>query len=183
MASLDPREFAKVLAPRLTVLVTTMDKNGRMDVSAFSFVSPLSFDPPLIGISSGVKKHSYDDLLQKREFVVNLPTEKLVEKIVIAGQKWDSKVSKIERAGLKTRKAVHVGPPILSECPVSAECYLEDARKYGDHVLLIGRVIALHVRDDSIDEKGRLKAALVRPALHIADNLFAFPYVSREAKV
>ncbi|MBI1973302.1 flavin reductase family protein [Candidatus Micrarchaeota archaeon] len=178
----DPRDFWKVLAPRLTVLVTTMDRQGRTDVSAFSFVSPISFDPPLIGIASGVKKHSYDNLLQKREFVVNLPTEKMIEKIAVAGQKWDPHVSKIERAGLKTKPAVHVGPPLLAECPVSAECYLEEAKKYGDHVLLIGKVIALHVRDELVDEKGRLKVALVRPALHVADNLFAFPYVSKEAK-
>jgi flavin reductase (DIM6/NTAB) family NADH-FMN oxidoreductase RutF len=67
----------------------------------------------------------------------------------------------------------------LSECVASIECYLEDAKKYGDHALIIGRVVAVDVDEDYVDEEGRLKVDLVRPPLHVADNIFAFPYVTK----
>ena len=175
----DVRDFWKLLVPRLTVLVTTMDAKGRADVSPFSWVAPVSFDPPLLMISVGPNKHSYWNITQKKEFVVNIPTEKMLEKIWTAGEKWDPEISKIERAGLKTEKSEKVGPPRLTECVVNLECYLEEAKKIVDHILIVGRVVTANVNEDYLDDEGRLKVDLVRPPLHIADNLFAFPYVTK----
>lgn len=177
----DIRHFWKLMAPRLTVLVTTVDSKGRPDVAPISFVSPVSFDPPLLMISVGVNKHSYWNLIQKKEFVINIPTEKLLEKIWIAGEKWDPEVSKIERAGLKTEKSEKVGPPRLSECVANIECYLESANKCGDHVIVVGKVIAIRARAEYLDEEGRLRVDLVRPPLHVSENIFAFPYVTKTA--
>lgn len=176
----DLRQFWKLMAPRLTVLVTTVDAKGKPDVAPFSFVSPVSFDPPLLMVAIGVNKHSYWNLMRKKEFVVNIPTEKLLDKVWIAGEKWDAEVSKIERAGLQTAKSEKVGPPRLPECVVNIECYLEDAKKYGDHVIAIGRVVAVKVNEEYVDEEGRLKVDLVRPPLHVSENVFAFPYVTKK---
>jgi len=177
----DLREFWKLMSPRLTVLVTTVDSKGKPDVAPFSFVSPVSFDPPLLMVAIGVNKHSYWNLMRKKEFVVNIPTEKMLEKVWIAGEKWDAEVSKIERAGLQTSKSEKVGPPRLTECVAHIECYLEDAKKYGDHVIVVGRVVAVNVNEEYVDEEGRLKVDLVRPPLHVSENLFAFPYVTKKA--
>ncbi len=177
----DLREFWKLMSPRLTVLVTTVDSKGKPDVAPFSFVSPVSFDPPLLMVAIGVNKHSYWNLMRKKEFVVNIPTEKMLEKVWIAGEKWDAEVSKIERAGLQTSKSEKVGPPRLTECVAHIECYLEDAKKYGDHVIIIGRVVAVNVNEEYVDEEGRLKVDLVRPPLHVSENVFAFPYVTKKA--
>jgi flavin reductase (DIM6/NTAB) family NADH-FMN oxidoreductase RutF len=61
------------------------------------------------------------------------------------------------------------------------ECYLEDAKKYGDHVIIVGRVVAVNVNEEYVDEEGRLKVDLVRPPLHVSENVFAFPYVTKKA--
>lgn len=177
---MDIRNFYKLMVPRLTVLVTTMDKNGRADVAPFSFVSPISFDPPLLMVAVGTNKHSYQNIIQKKEFVVNIPTEKMIEKIWIAGEPWSAEASKIERAGLQTEKSEKVGPPRLKECVANIECYLEEAKKAGDHVLVIGKVIEINVNEEYLDDEGRLKVDLVRPPLHVGDRLFAFPYVTKE---
>jgi flavin reductase (DIM6/NTAB) family NADH-FMN oxidoreductase RutF len=176
----DVRNFFKILGPRPVVLVTTVDSKGRPDVAPISFVSPVSFNPPLLMIAVGFNKHSYWNLMNKKEFVVNVPTEKMLEKIWVAAEDWDPEVSKIERAGLETRKSKKVGPPQLSECVANLECYLYEARKCGDHILVIGEVISLDVDEDFLDDEGRLKVDLVRPPLHVADNLFAFPYVTKK---
>lgn len=176
------KNYYKVLAPRPTVLVTTMDSKGREDVSPFSFVSPVSFDPPLLMLSIGTNKHSYWNIIQRKEFVINIPTEKMLDKIWVAGEKWDPEISKIERAGFKTKKSEKVGPPILADCVASMECYVEESKKVGDHVIIIGRVVKIHVNEEYIDEEERLKADIARNPLHISDNLFAFPYVMKNVK-
>lgn len=179
---IDNRDFHKLLVPRPTTLVTTVSKRGREDVSPFSFTGPISFEPPLLMIAVGPEKHSYWSITQKEEFVVNIPTEEMLDKIWIAGGDWDEEQSKIEKADLETEESDLVAPPILSECPVNMECIVEDARKVGDHILVIGEVRKIHVDEDKIDDKGNLKVDIVRPPLHLSGDKFAFPYVSKRAK-
>ncbi|RLG21816.1 hypothetical protein DRN74_00095 [Candidatus Micrarchaeota archaeon] len=176
----DIREFYKIMSPRLTVLVTTMDARGVADVAAFSFVTPISFDPPMLLLAVGPNKHSYWSITTKKEFVVNVPSEELAEKIMIAGEPFDPKASKIERAGFETIPSKVVGPPSIKDCVANIECYVEDARKYGDHVIIVGKVVAVRVRDDAVDEEYRLRTDKIRPPLHISDNVFAFPYVEKK---
>lgn len=179
---IENKDFHKLLAPRPTLLVTTVSKRGREDVSPFSFVGPVSFDPPLLMLSIGPDKHSYWSITQKEEFTVNIPTEEMLKEIWIAGGDWDKEKSKIEKAGLKTEESELIGPPLLSDCPVNMECLVKDARKIGDHVLVIGEVRKIHVDEDAVDEEGNLKADIVRPPLHISGDKFAFPYVTKKAK-
>jgi flavin reductase (DIM6/NTAB) family NADH-FMN oxidoreductase RutF len=54
-------------------------------------------------------------------------------------------------------------------------------KKYGDHVLIIGKVVAMSINDEFVDDEGRLKVDLVRPPMHVSENLFAFPYVAKSA--
>lgn len=175
-------DYHKLMSPKLTVLVTTVNEQGRPDVSPFSFVSPISFDPPILMISVGPGehgKHSYNNITRVKEFVVNIPTEALLEKLWITGGKYDPKQSKIDKAKLKTEPASKVRPPLLSECAASIECYEENSRKAGDHVMVLGKVVAVHANEEYIDKDGNLKVDLVRPPLHVSSNLFAFPYVTK----
>lgn len=178
---IDNREFHKLLVPRPALLVTTLSKRRRADVSPFSFNGPISFDPPLLMLSVGTKKHSYWSITQKEEFVVNIPTEEMLEKLWITGGDWEEDRSKIDKADLDTEESDVVGPPILSECPVNMECILEEAKKVGDHVQVIGEVRKIHAEEDKLDEEGNLKVDLVRPPLHISGDKFAFPYVTKTA--
>ena len=172
-------DFHRLIAPRPTVLVTTVDDKGREDVAVFSWVTPVSFDPPMIALAVGPNKHSYWNITRMNEFVINIPNEKLLDKLWIAGGPWDPKESKLKKAGLKTKPSEMVRPPRLSECPVSLECVVENARKAGDHVIILGRVVKIHAKDDIVDDRGNLKVDIVRPPMHVADNLFAFPYVTK----
>ena len=113
---------------------------------------------------------------------MNIPTEKMLEKVWAAGGKWEADESKLEKIKLKTIPSEKVKPPTLSECAASIECYEEDSRKVGDHVLILGRVVAIHANTKYVDEDGQLKVDVVRPPLHISSNLFAFPYVTKAVK-
>lgn len=172
---MDVREFWKIIGPKPAVLVTTIGENGKPDVAPFSFIAPVSFDPPLLILSVGPNKHSYWNITRRKEFVVNIPTKKMLDKVWTAGQKFDSQVSKIERAGLKTEPSTRVGAPRLSECIAHMECYLESARKTGDHILIVGKVMELNVNPRYLDDRNGIDITKVRPPLHLYENKFTFP--------
>ncbi len=179
---MDLRDYHKFLSPRVTVLMTVKDKHGKVDVAPMSFVMPISFNPPLLAISIGTKKHSYEALMDKKEFVLNIPTEEILEKVWIAGGKHDPEISKIERAGLTIEPSEKVSPPRLKECPIAIECFLKDAKKYGDHVLVIGEVVGMRIRDEILDEEGFPRVDTYRNPLHIAENIFALPYLVKRVE-
>jgi flavin reductase (DIM6/NTAB) family NADH-FMN oxidoreductase RutF len=61
----------KLVSPRLTVLVNTLDEKGGLNSSPYSWIYPLSFNPPLIGVGIGGKnKLSYVNAKKSGEFVV-----------------------------------------------------------------------------------------------------------------
>jgi len=171
------------MAPKLCVLVTTMDEKGRADVSPISFVTPVSFDPPLLMLSVGPNKHSYWAMMRVKEFVINIPTEKILDKLWKAGGKWDEHESKIKRAGFKTAPSDKVKPPLLTECPINLECFEEFSKKAGDHIMVVARVAKIHVDPEYIDDDGYFKVDEARPPLHVADNIFAFPYVTKKVDI
>jgi flavin reductase (DIM6/NTAB) family NADH-FMN oxidoreductase RutF len=173
------QDYHKLLSPKLCVLVTTVDERGRAEVSPFSFIAPVSFDPPLLVISVGPHKHSYWAMTRVKEFVVNIPTEKMVDKVWQAGGKWDAEESKLAKLGLRTEPSDKVRPPRLADCPVNIECFEEFSRKAGDHIIVVGRVVSINANHEFVDDKGNLKVDYVRNPLHVSNNIFAFPYVTK----
>jgi len=66
----------RLISPRLTVLVNTVDEKGELNSSPYSWIFPLSFDPPFIGVGiGGKKKDTYINSKRTGEFVVCVVSE------------------------------------------------------------------------------------------------------------
>jgi flavin reductase (DIM6/NTAB) family NADH-FMN oxidoreductase RutF len=66
----------RLISPRLTVLVNTVDEKGELNSSPYSWIFPLSFDPPFIGVGiGGKKKYTYINSKRTGEFVVCVVSE------------------------------------------------------------------------------------------------------------
>jgi flavin reductase (DIM6/NTAB) family NADH-FMN oxidoreductase RutF len=140
-----PEKISKLLYPRFIVLITTCDRNGRPNVAPFSFMMPVSFNPKYLALSIAPERHTYKNLEETGEFVVNLPTEEMVNDIWICGTKSGKDVDKFSLTKLKTVGSVKVKPPRIEGCPVQLECKVEFVEKFGDHYLVVGRVLEEHV--------------------------------------
>ena len=57
---------------------------------------------------------------------------------------------------IKWKDAEYVNAPILTDCPVSIECSVVDSMQPGTHELFIGKVEAVHVDEEYLDEKGNI---------------------------
>ena len=144
------------IVPRPIAWVVTQDEAGVLNAAPFSFFNVLSDDPPLIAIGingrqSGDAKDTATNIRQTRQFVVNLVGHDNAEGMNVTAIELPPTVDEIAEAGLHTAPSVRVAPPRIAESPVALECERFAALEIGpDRVLILGRILAMHVRDEAV---------------------------------
>lgn len=152
-----PQE-ARAYAPVYpVVLVTCTQKND--NIIPVGMCNLVSFSPPLIMISVGHTRYSHQIIKDSREFVVNIPTPKIAQKVQLCGSASGRDTDKFSKVGLTREKAEKVKAPLIKECPVNLECKVVNEVEAGDHTLFIGEVLAIHAEEslgpsDSLVYKG-----------------------------
>ncbi len=165
-----PREGYKLLVstvtPRPIAWITSLNAAGQLNAAPFSFFNAFSGDPPVVGIGIGSHepgraKDTRRNIRETKEFVVNLVSEEMAEGMNITAIEIEPSVNEIAEAELETIPSVRVKPPRVAASPVSMECALVQIVELGpDNALVLGRVLAMHVRDDLV----------IDPAKHYVDT-------------
>jgi len=160
LTTLEPRERYKLLVatvvPRPIAWVVTHNADGGLNAAPFSFFNALSGDPPVVGIGiashqPGRPRDSRVNIKRSGEFVVSLVAEENAEKMNVTAIEFDYGVAELEEAGLTTVPSVKVKPPRIAESPVAMECELLQIVELGPSSgLVLGRVLAMHVRDEAV---------------------------------
>lgn len=162
-----------LLYPSLTILVSCIDEKGNPNLITIAWSTPLSFSPPLLGISIGYKRYSYKLISKTKEFVICVPTIELHEKVFGIGTVSGRDIDKFKHFGLTPVKAKIVKPPLVKECIANIECKVEKEIPAGDHAFFIGRVVAIHY-DNKYYEPHKLTPILstIKPLLHVGGSTF-----------
>ena len=101
-------KWYKVLAPRPAVLISTVNIRGNPNAAPFSFVMPCSSEPPLIAFSSDPDHHTVKNILETKDFVVNIPSRKLLKQLWVCATDFPYGVSEIKKANLTEEKSIKV---------------------------------------------------------------------------
>ncbi len=120
-----PSDFYKILAPRITGLVTTIDSKGNGNAAPFSFLMPISFQPPFLAFACGHGKDTLLNCRETKEFVVNLPSEEILQQVWKCSEKFPRGVNELEKANLTEKKSKKVKVPRVKECFAWFECKFE----------------------------------------------------------
>lgn len=168
----DAMSFAtRLLHPRHVVMVTCCDREGRANAITLAWSMPTSFNPPMVVISVAPSRFSHRLIEETGEFVVNVPTVELMEKVYLIGTKSGRDVDKLGLAKLTVKPARKVKPPIIDECVAHLECRVVNQVATGDHTLFIGEVKAAYAEEEVFKDKmWNPKAA--KPLLHFGANWF-----------
>ena len=138
-------------------LITSVDGAGKPNIITLGEVFNISISRPVIlGIAIRKATYSHGLISETREYVVNLPTVDIAEKVLGCGRVSGREVDKFERFGLTPLPATIVKPPLIAECPVNVECKVTDIQVIGDHDLFLGEAVAQHVDEDVLDENGKI---------------------------
>ncbi|WP_457639713.1 flavin reductase family protein [Persephonella sp.] len=161
--SLDPKQVYKlmtsVIVPRPIAWISTVSRDGVYNIAPFSYFAGISSEPPLLIVSVGrkspeEKKDTWKNIEETGEFVVNMVTKELMEKMNITSLPFDADVDEFQEAELTPVPSTAVKPPRIKESPVNIECRRYEIIQIGKMGLILGEILKVHVKDDILNEKG-----------------------------
>lgn len=144
-----------LLNPEPPVLVSC----GSMEAAnliTIGWTGTICTQPSMVSISVRPERYSYQLIKDSGEFVINLPTRKLVRAVDWCGVKSGRDYDKIAEMKLTPLPASTVSCPILAESPVNLECQVTQVIPLGSHDLFLAKVTAVDVDEALLDEKGKL---------------------------
>ncbi|MCK0160770.1 flavin reductase family protein [Allomuricauda sp. F6463D] len=150
--------LSTAVAPRPICFASTVDAEGKVNLSPYSFFNVFSSNPPVMVFSptrsgrDNSLKHTHQNVVEVPEVVINVVNHKMAEQMSLASTAYDKGVNEFVKAGFSEVPSVKVKPPRVGEAPVSFECtvleVVEIAQTPGAGNLIIAQVDMIHVNDD-----------------------------------
>jgi flavin reductase (DIM6/NTAB) family NADH-FMN oxidoreductase RutF len=180
--TLSPRDAYNLLVsavvPRPIALVTSMNEGGGINAAPYSFFNVLTGTPPLlmisIGRNNGEMKNTAANILRRKEFVIHLVDDTLVDAMNIVSAVFPPGVSKIERARIALVPSSVVRTPRIGSAPVSCECVLHRHIEIGTDPsdLIIGEVVHFHIAE-RLSTDGTIDQTKFKPVARMGKNFYA----------
>src|SRR5688572_27676555 len=147
MLTINPREVSVpqfhalllgAVTPRPIAFASTVDKNGVVNLSPFSFFNCFGANPPLLIFSparrgrDNTTKHSYENVLEVPEVVINIVNHSMVQQASLASTEYPKGVNEFIKAGFTPVPSSVVKPPRVGESPIAMECKVLQVIRTGD---------------------------------------------------
>lgn len=156
----------QIVAPRPICFASTIDKEGHVNLSPFSFFNVFSAQPPVVIFSparrvrDNTTKHTLENVKDIPEVVIHMVTEDMVQQQSLASCEYPRGVSEFIKAGFTPEPAVKVRPPMIKECKVKMECRVQEIKPLGTEGgagnLVICEVLLLHIDDSLLDQDKKM---------------------------
>jgi flavin reductase (DIM6/NTAB) family NADH-FMN oxidoreductase RutF len=127
--------LTNLIAPRPIALVSTIARNGDVNLSPFSFFNLFSSDPPivifspLLRIRDNSRKHTLHNVMEVPEVVINIVTRDIVEQTNFTSGEFADGVDEFIEAGFEKEKARMVRPPMVKEAKAKLECKVTELQR------------------------------------------------------
>ncbi len=154
------------VAPRPIALASTIDKEGRPNLSPFSFYNAFGANPATLIFSpsrrgrDNTTKHTYENLLEVPEVVINAVTFAIVQQTSLSSTEYPKGENEFIKAGLTALPSEKIKPFRVKESPVQFECKVRDIIETGKSGsagnLVICDVLLIHASEDILDEKNKI---------------------------
>ncbi|MBP3351836.1 MAG: flavin reductase family protein [Lachnospiraceae bacterium] len=152
-----------MLYPLPVVMVSVADKEGRNNIITIAWAGTICSNPPMVSISVRPERYSYNILKETGEFVINLTTKDLTYATDYCGVKSGRDVDKFKEMGLTALPGKEVKAPLIAESPVNIECKVTQVIPLGSHDMFLAEVVAVHVDEKYMDEKGKFHLDKAEP--------------------
>lgn len=170
--TIDPNELyahmVRLVTPRPIAWVSTLSDDGVPNLAPFSYFNAVGSKPPTLMFCpanrpDGQKKDTLRNIEQNGQFVVNVVSFDLAEKMNQTSGTYEFAIDEFEACGLQPARSVRVRPPRVAEARVHFECQVHSIIHLGTGPgganMVIGSILLIHVRDDVLNERGRADPA------------------------
>ncbi|NEQ49163.1 MAG: flavin reductase family protein [Leptolyngbya sp. SIO3F4] len=175
MIQVDPRDIETpklhgyllgAVGPRPIAFASTMDAEGRPNLSPFSFFNVFSANPPIAIFSparrgrDNTTKHTYQNVKATGEVVINVVNYSIVEQMSLSSTEYPDGVNEFVKAGLTPVPSERVKPFRVQESPVQLECKVREVIELGDQGgagnLVVSEIVLMHIDERILNERGSI---------------------------
>ena len=169
-SDLSPVEIQGLLncavAPRPICFASTIDKEGNINLSPFSYFNIFSVNPPVCVFSpsrrvrDNTTKHTLENILEVPECAINIVNYDMVQQASLASVEYPKGINEFIKAGFTMLPSDLVRPPRVAESPVQLECVVKDIISLGDSAgagnLVIAEVKLIHISESVLGDNGKI---------------------------
>jgi flavin reductase (DIM6/NTAB) family NADH-FMN oxidoreductase RutF len=151
--------FRAIVAPRPIGWVSTISSGGVVNLAPYSFFNAVAGHPPMVILSSEGIKDSITNIEATGEFVVNLATLPMAERMNETSRALASDINEFEFAGLDPAASSLVRPPRVADCPAALECKVTEmvplknlAGEIGERRMAIAEVVGIYINENYLTD-------------------------------
>lgn len=191
MISINPKDISTgklhgyllgAVSPRPIALASTINANGEVNLSPFSFFNVFSANPPIMIFSparrvrNNTTKHTLDNVLEIKEVVINIVSYDMVQQMSLSSTEYATGINEFSKAGFTEVASDIIQPPRVGEAPVQFECKVNDVISLGNEGgagnLIIAEVVKLHINEEILDEEGKIDAEKIDTVARMGGNWY-----------
>jgi flavin reductase (DIM6/NTAB) family NADH-FMN oxidoreductase RutF len=157
------------IAPRPICFASTIDKDGNVNLSPFSFFNLFSSNPPICVFSpsrrvrGNTTKHTLENILEVPECVINIVNYDMVRQTSLASVEYPKGINEFIKSGFTPIASDLVRPPRVAESPVQFECVVNEVKPLGDGPgagnLIIAEIKLIHINEAVLNAEGQIDQA------------------------
>ena len=157
------------IAPRPICFASTIDKEGNINLSPFSFFNLFSSNPPIVIFSPARRvrdnstKHTLQNVLEVPEVVINIVDYDMVQQTSLASCEFAKGINEFEKVGFTMQPATVVQPPMVRESKIKLECKIIEVKPLGTQGgagnLIIAEVLVMHIDESILNAEGKIDQA------------------------
>ncbi len=154
------------VAPRPICFASTVDRDGHVNLSPFSFFNLFSTTPPIVIFSpsrrvrDNTTKHTLSNVLEVPEVVINVVDDEMVQQVSLSSCDYPKETNEFIKAGFTETPATLIRPPMVKESKISMECKVLEIKSLGNEGgsgnLVICEVLRMHINDAVLDKDGMI---------------------------
>lgn len=170
------------VGPRPIAFASTVDREGRPNLSPFSFFNVFSAHPPIMIFSPARRvrnntiKHTLENVLDTSEVVINIVNFKMVQQMSLASTEYQKGENEFIKSGLTMLKSDLVAPYRVAESPVQFECKVKKVEALGEEGgagnLIFSEVLKIHIDQDILDKAGNIDQHKIDQVARMGGNWY-----------
>jgi len=149
------------------VIITTKNSQGQSNAAPFAMCMEVCHNPPLMAFGVGKTKDTYRNVKETGEFVINVPGENLLKKLMITSKRYPPEINELVEADLQELPGKTVQCVRIEECKIHLECCVEWIKEAGDHYVVLGKVVSATIDKKCVTDDFKLRLEQIKPVHYL----------------
>jgi flavin reductase (DIM6/NTAB) family NADH-FMN oxidoreductase RutF len=184
IGSHEAQNFLKyAIAPRPICFASTIDKDGNVNLSPFSYFNLFSGNPPVVIFSvlrrvrNNTTKHTLENILEVAEVAINIVDFEMVQQVSLSSCEYPKETDEFLKSGFTKEPSQLIKPPRVKESPVQLECKVLEIKSLGNEggagQLIICEVLMMHIDEKILDQSGKIDQQKLHHVARLGGNWYA----------